>query len=444
MFSFDEGARSIATRISAWVAQRVGNPPPPRAPGNPTDLIEQLRPTITPGGIGADAAFAAFTEVIAPAAIPLDSPRHCALIPGAPTAAATLFDAAVSAAALVPEAWIEASGAVAAENETLRWLAGLAGLPEEAGGCFVSGGTAGNLSALAAARDAHGAGRRTVAVGAEAHSSIARSLRTLALDALVVPSDGSARLRADTLAAALDAAGPAADDVFAVVATAGSTNAGTVDDLSGIAAVAHARELWMHVDGAYGAAALCAPAARHRFAGIEHADSVIIDPHKWLFGPLDCCALLYRDPERARQVHRQSASYLDTMRLEGMWDPGDYAIHLTRRARGLPLWFSLAVHGSDAYGAAVQTAIDNAAAAARRVDASPHLELLLEPELGIVLFRRTGWQEADYVAWARGLLDRGVAFVLPTRWQGETVGRFVFLHPGTTVELFDEVIAAMA
>ena len=151
----------------------------------------------------------------------------------------------------------------------------------------------------------------------------------------------------------------------------------------------------------------------------------------------------------------QSASYLDTMRLddpsggasgeaERMWDPADYAIHLTRRARGLPVWFSLAMHGTDAYGAAVDVAIANATLAARRVDAAEHLELLVEPDLGIVLFRRIGWAEANYVKWASDLLDRGVAFVLPTRWHGETVGRFVFLHPDTSIDLFDEVIAAMA
>jgi aromatic-L-amino-acid decarboxylase len=349
----------------------------------------------------------------------------------------------VSAAALVPEAWIEAAGAIAAENEALRWLADLAGLPPGAGGCFVSGGTAGNLSALATARDALGAAGGRVAVGADAHSSVRSALRVLALDALIVPSDDRGRLTGTALGAAL-AADPHPETVFAVVATAGATNTGSIDDLAGVAAITVERKLWLHVDAAYGGAALCVPGMRPRFAGIEHADSIIIDPHKWLFAPLDCCGLLYREPERARAIHRQSASYLESMHVDGQWDPTDYALHLTRRARGLPFWFSLAVHGTDAYRDAIAATIATTRAAARRIDAAEHVELVVEPELGVLLFRRPGWAEDDYVEWSRRLLASSTLFVLPSRWHGEPVGRFVFLHPHTTLELFDVALAAMA
>jgi aromatic-L-amino-acid decarboxylase len=447
MFEFDDDARRLAEQCFAFVRGRLGNPPPLIPPPAPDDVARRVGTTITAEGIGADAAMRVFTDVVATTAIVLDSPQHVALLPGAPTVTAALFDSCVSAAALVPEAWIEAAGAIHAENQALRWLADLAAMPASAGGCFVSGGTAGNLSALATARDAGTsspatAGRRRVAVGADAHSSIANALRVLALDALIVASDDRARLTGPALAAALDR-DPDAGDVFAVVATAGSTNAGTIDDLAGVAAVARNRGLWFHVDAAYGGAALCAPSLRSAFTGIEHADSLIIDPHKWLFAPLDCCGLLYREPERARAVHRQSASYLDTMRVEGEWDPTDYALHLTRRARGLPFWFSLAVHGTDAYRDVIESTLARTHAAARIIDASPHLELIIKPELGVLLFRRAGWVESDYVAWARAVLGARTAFVLPTKWRGETVGRFVFLHPNTTLDLFEAVIDAM-
>jgi aromatic-L-amino-acid decarboxylase len=445
MFDFDDDAAELADMCFAWIRGRVDNPPPFVSPPSPAELAAHLGQTITPHGLGATEAMHLFARHIATSAIALDSPKHAALVPGAPTVTATLFDACVGASALVAEAWIEASGAIAAENQALRWLSDLAGLPRDAGGCFVSGGTAGNLSALCTARDAHAMERRTVAVGADAHASIAKALHVLALEALIVPSDDRGRLDGAALADAMLAAdndGRSAD-VFAVVATAGATNAGCIDDLAGVSAVARERDLWFHVDAAYGGAALCAPSVRDRFSGIEHVDSVIIDPHKWLFAPLDCCALLYREPERAQPVHRQSASYLDTMRIDGEWDPADYALHLTRRARGLPFWFSVATHGTDAYADAIETVLANTRTAARHIDAAAHVELILEPELGVLLFRRPGWDDADYVEWGRSLLAKGTAFVLPTRWHGETVARFVFLHPKTTVDLFDEVVAAM-
>ena len=181
-----------------------------------------------------------------------------------------------------------------------------------------------------------------------------------------------------------------------------------------------------------------------RFIGLERADSFIVDPHKWLFGPLDCCALLYREPERAFAIHRQSASYLDTMHVDGGSDPSDYALHLTRRARGLPLWFSLATHGTDAYRDAVETVLSNARMAADIIRDHPNLELIGEPDLGVLLFRRLGWSEVQYLEWAQRLLADGTVFVLPSKWRGETVARFVFLHPQTDTAIFQAAIDAMA
>ena len=152
-------------------------------------------------------------------------------------------------------------------------------------------------------------------------------------------------------------------------------------------------------------------------------------------------ALLYRDPQLARATHTQDASYLDVIHTsEGEWNPSDYAYQLTRRARGLPLWFSLSVHGSDAYRDAVERVLATARATAERVRAHPHLELVREPELSIVLFKRTGWTGPDYDAWSARLLDEQIAFVTPSRWHGEPVARLAFLHPETTLDIVDEVL----
>ena len=149
---------------------------------------------------------------------------------------------------------------------------------------------------------------------------------------------------------------------------------------------------WLHVDGAYGGAALAAPSVRSLFAGIEQADSFIVDPHKWLFAPYDCCALLYRDPELGRAAHTQHADYLDPVTVDGEWNPSDYAIQLTRRARGLPFWFSLAVHGTAAYTTAIEQTLSVARAGAELIRAAPHLRLLVEPDLSVLVFERIGWE----------------------------------------------------
>jgi glutamate/tyrosine decarboxylase-like PLP-dependent enzyme len=335
---------------------------------------------------------------------------------------------------------------VSAENEALRFVADLAGMPASAGGTFVQGGSAANLSALTVARDEGrrrlGDNRRRLrfAVTDDTHSSVRNTMHLLDVDALSVPLVDD-RFTGDALAATL----ASCDDptsVCAVVANAGSTNAGLVDDLAGIARICDERGLWMHVDAAYGGGALLAPAARALFAGIERSDSLVIDPHKWLYAPLDCAALLYRHPALARAVHGQHAAYLESVNDEVVgWNPGDYAYQLTRRARGLPFWFSLAVHGSDAYRAAVEQVLEITQFATARVRELPHLELVREPELSVVLFRRVGWNADDYAAWSERLMRDQIALVVPTRWYGETCARLAFLHPDTTREIVDEVLA---
>ncbi|MBU6245416.1 MAG: hypothetical protein KGP12_09390 [Actinomycetales bacterium] len=380
-----------------------------------------------------------------------DSPRYYAFIPSAPTEAATMFDMVVSSASLQGCSWLEAAGAVAAENQALRVLADLAGMPPESGGVFVSGGSAGNLSALVVARDkarqdrqARGIGpsRLKVVVSDQAHSSISSALNIVDLDALIIPTrDG--RLDAESLQQRLSAAD--LSDVIAIVATAGTTNAGIIDDLEAAARWARDERWWFHVDAAYGGAGMLSPRIRHLYAGIEHADSIVMDPHKWWFAPYDCGALLYRNPRIAKAIHTQHASYLDVIHQDDVeLNPSDLAYHLTRRARGLPLWFSLAVNGLDAYRDAVEYGIALAQYAAERIRQTEYLELLRDPVLSVVLFRRRGWQKADYDAWSRAMLQEQVAFVTPTSWQGEPVGRLVFMHPSTTPEMIDEVLAPLA
>jgi L-2,4-diaminobutyrate decarboxylase len=284
------------------------------------------------------------------------------------------------------------------------------------------------------------AGRR-IACADTAHSSVASAARVMGVEVLPVPHDRRGRLTGRALRAAVSSGD--AEGLFAVVASAGSTNAGMVDDLAGVADVCEELGLWMHVDGAYGGAALLAPDLRPAFEGIERADSLIVDPHKWLFAPFDACALLYRDPALAREAHRQSAGYLDTLNSGDDWNASDFAHHLTRRARGLPLWFSLATYGTDAYREGVERVLATTAAVAEEIRRRPELELLMDPELSVVLFRRAGWGPEDYERWWRRLLDEQVAFVQPTAWEGEKVARLCFVNPLTTLEHVLPVLDAM-
>jgi L-2,4-diaminobutyrate decarboxylase len=223
------------------------------------------------------------------------------------------------------------------------------------------------------------------------------------VDVVEVPGDASGRLRGDALRATV-AQLPAhvRDGIFAVVATAGTTNLGIVDDIAGIASVTREHGWWLHVDGAYGGAGLAAPSIAHLFAGIEHADSFIVDPHKWLFAPFDSCALIYRDPVQARAAHTQHAGYLDPVNVNGEWNPSDFAIQLTRRARGLPFWFSLAVHGTDAYTEALEQTLTVTRGGAELIRSREHVRLLLEPELTVLVFERVGWGDEDTPAGAAG------------------------------------------
>lgn len=448
MHRVDDVTDQMIRTVLAHADDRLRLDPVPLDRGTKTmaELDALLTGVIGPTGRPADEVLDAYTSVVAPNVISTDSSRFLGFIPAAPTKASLVFDALLSSASLQGISWLEASGAVAAENSVLRLIAGEAGLPTSAGGCFVSGGSAGNLSALAVARETAkrraGAGDRRrwrVVVGTEAHSSIMSTLRLLEMDALVVPTPDH-RLTAAAVTATL-AGQTDLSDIAAVVGTAGTANAGIIDELAGLGSLAREHHWWFHVDGAYGGAGIFAPSLRDRYRGLELADSFILDPHKWLFAPYDCCALLYRQPVLARATHTQHAPYLDAIRAEETeWNPTDYAYHLTRRARGLPLWFSLAVNGVDAYRQAIEVGVRLARETAELIRGMDQLDLLREPELGIVLFRRRGWGADDYHAWSQRLHQDGIAFIPPSLWQGETVGRLAFLHPETSADVIREVL----
>jgi L-2,4-diaminobutyrate decarboxylase len=448
----DPSIEVLTQAVLRYSVQRMRlDPPPLDGPRTEAELRAMAGDSITKHGLGGLEALRIFTDVLAPACISTDHPRYLAFVPNAPTEVSILFDLVVGASSIYGGSWLEGAGAVFAENEALRWICDLVGFPKTSGGVFVSGGTAGNLSALVAARQTWrtwhpeaGNQRGLVIAGGGAHSSIAMAARVMDVDVVKVATDHRGALTR----AALDETVAALSDydrerVFAVVATGGTTNVGVVDDLSAAADAATALGAWFHVDGAYGGAALAAPKVRHLFNGIERADSFLVDPHKWLFAPYDCCALVYRQPELAKGTHTQEAEYLDVLADDDEWNPSDYAVHLTRRARGLPFWFSLATHGTEAYRVAIEQSLELTQQTADLIRATPELELVLDPELSVVIFRRVGWDQARYDAWSDQALADDLTLTVATKWQGEHVLRFCFINPRTTLDDVRMILASL-
>jgi glutamate/tyrosine decarboxylase-like PLP-dependent enzyme len=263
------------------------------------------------------------------------------------------------------------------------------------------------------------------------------------VELLAIPTDKNHKLQGSTVAFEVDKYHQQNPEhrIFAIVATAGTTNL-IIDDLQGIGKAANDRGIWYHVDGAYGLAALASPRSKPLFTGVELCDSFIVDPHKWLFAPFDACALIYRNPEIARKAHTQHAGYLETLE-SGEWNPSDYAIHLTRRVRGLPFWFSLAAHGTNKYAESMDKTMDTARETAELIKEHPNLELLMEPELSIVAFKRKGWAQSDYQKWSDKLLNDQIGFVTPSSHEGEPILRFAIVNPWTSITDIKVILATL-
>ncbi len=444
--------QNLVDVVLAYVTERLAlEEAPIDGFGDRVEMRQALEGLIGPEPKDPAKVLGIYEKYLSESVLSADSPRFFGFIPAAPTKASLLFDMVVSAASLQGCSWLEAAGAVMAENQALRTMADIAGMPQSAGGTFVSGGSAGNLSALVVARDTARAKRKVsgspiyplqVVVSDQTHSSIKNALNIVDMGAIVIPTtDG--RMTRENLEQGL--AHQDLSNVVAIVATAGTTNAGIIDQLDAAADTAESNGWWFHVDGAYGGAGMLDPQKRAKYVGIERANSLVMDPHKWWFAPFDSAALLYKDPHLAKGVHTQDASYLNVIHTGDLteFNPSDLAYHLTRRARGMALWFSLAVNGLDAYRDAVVAGNEMARYAADQIKAHPDRELIREPDLSVVLFRRNGWTSENYDKWSADLLKEQVAFVTSSTWRGETVGRLVFLHPGTTTAMVDEVLAAL-
>jgi glutamate/tyrosine decarboxylase-like PLP-dependent enzyme len=376
-----------------------------------------------------------------------DHPGYFAFIPACGTFPAALGDFIASALNIYAGSWMEAAGPTRVELLVLdlfkQWI-----YPEQASGVLVSGGSAANMTALACAREAlvrgaHDSGDGVAYVSDQAHSSIARAARALGMrpDQLrVLPSDDRHRMRLDALAGAIESDKRHGRRPFFVSASAGSTNTGAIDALPEIAAICREAGAWLHVDAAYGGFVAMTERGKRWLAGIEQADSVTLDPHKWLYQPFECGCVLVRDGEQLRRAFEVVPDYLkDAVAHDGEVNFSDLGFQLTRSSRALKVWLSLSYFGVDAFREAIDRSLDLAATAERLVSSEPDLELMSPAQLGIVCFRRRfagaehEWQSTRLNAALVGRFEQsGLGLVSSTVLDGRYAIRLCILNHTTT------------
>jgi glutamate/tyrosine decarboxylase-like PLP-dependent enzyme len=323
----------------------------------------------------------------------LAHPGYFAFIPASSTFAGALGDLIAAAIDIDVGSWMSAAGPSQLELTVLEWFKEWIGYPTGAAGILVSGGSAANITALACARESlvgAGSDLAVAYVADQTHSSVARAARLIGFrpDQLrVLPTDDARRIRLDALAGAIEADAQAGRHPLIVAANAGATNTGAVDPLHALADLCRDRRLWLHVDAAYGGFAVLTERGREALAGIERADSVTLDPHKWLYQSIECGSVLVRDGRRLQEAFTINPDYLADYKSEEV-NFADRGVQLTRGARALKIWLSINYFGLDAFRQAIDRAIDLAHRAEEYIRASPTLELLSPASLGIVCFRR--------------------------------------------------------
>ena len=427
MLSAEEGGppRSLATRTE--MERRLGEPPP-EEPRGFDGILDRLERDVLP--------FADRTG----------HPRYFAFIPGNGTWPGALGDFIASACNIENSSWLLSAGPSQLELVVLDWFKEWIGYPSEAAGVLVSGGSAANMTALACARETLlGAMSDGVVayVSDQAHSSMARAARVLGFrpDQLrVLPTDERFRMRPDALMAAMDHDLRAGRRPLFVGASAGSTNTGAVDPLVELARICRERGAWLHVDGAYGGFAALTERGGRWLEGIELADSVTLDPHKWLYQPFECGCLLVREEHRLREAFEITPDYLkDAAVAQEEVNFADRGVQLSRMCRALKLWVSLQYFGVGAFRTAIDNSLDLARLAQARIEASDELELLVPPALGVVCFRRRfgGMDDEDELARLNaglvdGLAQSGEGLVSSTRLRGRYALRMCVLNYTST------------
>jgi glutamate/tyrosine decarboxylase-like PLP-dependent enzyme len=440
--------------IDMLVDRLAGSVGPVVRKATPEELRERLATPPPEGPSGFDEILAGLERDVLPYVARISHPGYLAFIPGEGTWPGALGDLIASALNIDACWWLGASGPSALELVVLDWFRQWVGYPEGAAGVLVSGGSAANLTALACAREARLGSmdeRAVVYMSDQTHSSVARAARALGFrpdQVRIVPSDRQARLRLEALRGAIAADRGAGRLPMMVVANAGSTTAGAVDPLEELSPLCRREGIWLHVDGAYGAFACLTERGRRALAGMELADSITLDPHKWLYQPVEVGALLVREGSWLRRGFEIVPDFLEDIEAdEREVNFSDLGLQLTRTARSLKLWISLRYFGVAAFRSAIDRCIDLALHAQERIESSPELELLSPASLGVVTFRRRPPRVDDEAVLERinaDLTERieqgGEVFISTGRVRGRFALRLCILNHSTSAREVDRAI----
>jgi glutamate/tyrosine decarboxylase-like PLP-dependent enzyme len=427
-------------RLGYWVVDRVVEhfehcaDGPAVVVGDPVDLQTALGGPVPVGPGDPQAAMQTLVDVALSHMQHGDHPRYFARVPGPSSYAGVLGEWLSTGFQTIAASWVGGSGPATVELVVCEWLRALLGLPGTTEGVLLSGGSMANITGLLAVRTVLGDG--VVYLSDQTHSSIERGLRALGLPdehLRVLPSDARLRLPLDGLRHAIAEDRAAGRRPLMVVATGGTTNTGTVDPLPGLADLCAAEDLWFHVDGAYGGpAALCDP-GRRALAGIERADSVVLDPHKWLFQPYDIGCLLVTRPGILQRAYTMNPEYLrDVTARPGEVDLRNRSLELTRRSRAMKLWLTFRTYGAARLSQAVERGIALAEYAEQLLRADPRWEVVTPAQLGIGTFTARNATSEDLAAAAAALATDGYAAVTTTALQGRPALRLCTINPRTT------------
>lgn len=375
----------------------------------------------------------------------VDHPRFFAFIPAAPTWPGILGDLIANGSTVFAGSWLGGAGASMLELVVLDWFREWLGMSEPAGGLLLSGGSAANLTALACARLNRAPEERdrgVVYYSEQAHSSIERAAHVLGFTpdrVRAIPVDAEFRLDLNQLRAAIEQDLARGLVPLAIGANGGATSTGAIDPLDEVADLAREYNCWLHIDAAYGGFAVLTERGRHALRGIERADSVTLDPHKWLYQPYEAGCVIVKDQQLLERAFHVMHDYMrDTEVHDREVNFGERGIQLTRSARAIKIWLSIQSFGVTAFRAAIDRCLDHATYIADRVRGNPQFELLAPPSLGIVCFRRLAASgiEADHDALNEQLLQHvvssGRAMMSSTRLQGRYALRLCVLNHATT------------
>jgi glutamate/tyrosine decarboxylase-like PLP-dependent enzyme len=424
---------TLVEHLATLPSQRVGTK------GDPAALLTALAEPVPEQGMEFEAVLDQVERQVLIYTMHVNHPRFFAYVPGPGNFIGAMADALISGYNVFAGTWISGSGPAAVELTVLEWLRELCGLPAGAGGVFVSGGTLANLTALAVARHVKITGaleNATVYFSDQAHSSLEKALRVIGLPSenqRKLISDASFRLPIAELVRQIEQDRAAGKNPFCVISSAGTTNTGAIDPLPELSAICREHGLWLHVDGAYGAAAVITERGRELLAGMELADSLSLDPHKWLFQPYETGCVLLRNRDHLRDTFRILPEYLkDTQQHTDEFNFTDCGIQLTRNFRALKLWMSIKVFGLAAFRAAIERGFVLAEFTEACLRGMPGWEIVTPSQMGIVCFRYSALDDAAHLKLVQTLLEDGFALITSTILRGRTVLRTCTINPRTT------------